>query len=224
VTPLPRLVLASGSPRRRELLGGLGLDFEVRPPATDETPLPGERPEEMVERLAKEKAIARLEPGELVLAADTIVVIDGKILGKPSDATDARSMLATIAGREHEVFTGVALAEIAFGDGLAGRSGFEGDAHPDGDARHSLPRLAFRIARTRVTMRPLSTREIADYVTTGEPLDKAGAYGIQGLGALLVESVNGNYLNVVGLPLPSVADCFADLGWRLLDFRLKPVE
>jgi septum formation protein len=209
-SPLPRLVLASGSPRRRQLLGELGLDFEVRPPATDETALPGERPEEMVERLAREKALARLEPGELVLAADTIVVIGGRILGKPADAEEARSMLGGIAGREHEVFTGVALAEGARFDGF--------DAGGRAQRRAAL-RFAFRLARTRVTMRSLSAEEIADYVATGEPLDKAGAYGIQGLGALLVDSVNGNYLNVVGLPLPAVAECFADLGWRLLDFR-----
>ena len=194
----PRLVLASGSPRRRQLLRDLGLDFEVRPPDADETQLAGETAEAMVMRLARDKALMDLRPGEVHLAADTTVVVDGRVLGKPADAADARSMLSEIAGRDHAVFSGVAVARL------------------DGDGE---PRIASRLVHTRVTMRPLDEREIADYVATGEPLDKAGAYGIQGLGSLLVEAVDGNYLNVVGLPLPTVADCFADLGMKLLDFR-----
>ena len=194
----PRLVLASASPRRQRLLAELGLRFDVRPPEADETPLPNETPAAMVDRLARDKALARLEAGELVLAADTTVAIDGEILGKPVDAADARRMLAAIAGREHEVFTGVAAAML---DGAGGK------------------RLAVRVARTLVRMRALSAAEIADYVATGEPLDKAGAYAIQELGSLLVDSIDGNFTNVVGLPLPTVADCLADLGYRLLDFK-----
>src|SRR5262245_6548678 len=110
---LPRLILASASPRRRELLGGLGLAFEVRPVDLDETPRPGEEPRPYVLRLAREKAAARAAPGELVLAADTIVVLDGELLGKPRDPEDARRTLAKIAGREHTVFTGIALEEPA---------------------------------------------------------------------------------------------------------------
>jgi septum formation protein len=194
----PRLVLASASPRRQRLLADLGLRFEVRPPEADETPLPGEAPETMVERLARDKALTRLDPGEVVLAADTTVAIDGEILGKPLDPADARRMLGVIAGREHEVFTGVAAATR--------------------DAA-GAPRLAVRVARTRVRMRPLTAEEIADYVASGEPLDKAGAYAIQEHGSLLVDSIDGNFTNVVGLPLPTVADCLADLGFRLLEFK-----
>lgn len=193
-----RLVLASSSPRRRQLLAELGLAFEVRPSHADETPLPGEKPEAMVERLARDKALFRVDAGEVVLAADTIVVIDGKILGKPFDTGDAIQMLATLAGRVHDVYTGVAAATLP----------------PDGGAPH----VAVRVACTEVEMRTLTAQEIAAYVATGEPLDKAGAYAIQGLGSLLVESVRGNYTNVVGLPIPTVAACLADLGERLLDF------
>jgi septum formation protein len=193
----PRLVLASSSPRRRRLLAELGLRFEIRSPDTDESPLPDEGPAAMVDRLARAKALAHLVPGELVLAADTTVAIDGEILGKPVDAEDARRMLARIAGREHEVFTGVALATL------------------DGGA----PRCAARVDRTLVRMRPLDDAEIAAYVATGEPLDKAGAYAIQELGTLLVAGITGNFTNVVGLPLPTVASCFSDLGYRLLEYR-----
>ena len=195
---MPRLVLASASPRRRQLLAELGLHFEIRPSDVDESSLPGESPAAMVERLARVKAGARLEPGELVLAADTIVVNDGRILGKPADEADARAMLAAIAGRDHDVFTGVAVAWLA--------------------DRGGEPRVAARVDRTVVRMRALDAGEIAAYVATGEPLDKAGAYGIQGLGALCVASIVGNYTNVVGLPLPTAADCFADLGFALRDF------
>jgi len=191
----PRLVLASSSPRRRQLLGELGLEFEVRPVDADERPLPGEAPAAMVARLAREKALGRIGADELVLAADTIVVIDGAILGKPRDAGDAAAMLARIAGREHEVFTGVALAAEE------GR------------------RAALRVVRTAVRMRALSAAEVASYVASGEPLDKAGAYAIQGWGAVYVEAIVGNYSNVVGLPVPAVAELFAELGFDLARFR-----
>lgn len=189
-----RFVLASASPRRRELLAGLGLDFEVRPVDLDETPQPGESPAACVLRLAESKARARLGDGEIVLAADTIVVIDGRILGKPSDAEEARAMLATLAGRTHEVFTGVALA---CGD--------------------RPPRLAVALDRTLVSVVPLDAAAIDAYVATGEPLDKAGAYAIQGIGALLVARIEGNYTNVVGLPLPTVARLARELGLGLFD-------
>jgi septum formation protein len=190
----PRLVLASGSPRRRELLAALGLDFEVRPADADETPGAGEAPRALVERLAETKARRRALAGELVLAADTIVVIDGAILNKPVDAAEARAMLARISGREHVVWTGVALFD------------------PE------RARLALRSERSRVRMAALTAEETAWYVDTGEPLDKAGAYAIQGIGALFVEAVEGNYGNVVGLPLPVVRALFCDLGYELLDF------
>ncbi len=187
-TDPPRLVLASASPRRRELLRSLGLAPLVRPVDVDETPLPGETAEQCVLRLARAKAAARAEPGELVLAADTLVTLDGELLGKPANADEARAMLARLAGREHLVATGVALR-----DGTDGRT-------------------AAGIARTRVRMAALDAGQIAGYVATGEPLDKAGAYAIQGLGAWWVEAIDGNYSNVVGLPLPLVRRLAAELG------------
>ncbi len=196
---LPALVLASASPRRRELLSGLGIAFTVRPVDLDETPRPGEEPREYVLRLAREKGAARVGPGELVLAADTIVVLDGDLLGKPRDEADARRMLARIAGREHTVLTGVALLEV----GGEGR-------------RAAMPAT---VETSRVRMAAMSEAEIAWYVATGEPLDKAGSYAVQGLGALFVEEVFGNYTNVVGLPLPATHRLFAELGYDLLRFR-----
>ena len=192
---LPSLILASASPRRRELLGGLGLRFTIRAADIDETPLPGEAPGDTVLRLAIGKAAAKAHPGEIVLAADTVVVIDGDLLGKPSDPADARRMLGRIAGREHTVLTAVALDE-------------------PGRDRH-----ASAVASSRVRMAGLTPEEIAWYVETGEPLDKAGSYAVQGIGALFVEEVFGNYTNVVGLPLPLTYRLFRELGYELLDFR-----
>lgn len=194
---LPRVVLASASPRRRELLGALGLDVEIRPADLDETPRPRESPRDLVIRLAQEKADAVVGRGELAIAADTIVVIDGEILGKPIDPADACRALARIAGRVHEVWTGVALVELA-GDG--GR------------------RTVADADRTLVRMASLTSEEIAEYVATGEPLDKAGSYAIQGVGALHVEAIDGNYSNVVGLPLPLVRRLFARLDRDLRGF------
>jgi septum formation protein len=204
-------VLASASPRRRELLGGLGLEFTVRAAAVDETPLPGEAPAACVRRLAQSKAAARIERDELVLGADTVVVLDGEMLGKPRDSADARRMLAAIAGREHTVLTGVALHEAA-GAGPAAADG----GLPEGAAGGAAPgRREAAVEATRVRMAPLSRREIDWYVATGEPMDKAGAYAVQGLGALLVEAVYGNYTNVVGLPLPATGRLFGALGYDI---------
>lgn len=169
--------------------------FTVRAADIDETPRPGEKPRETVIRLAKEKAVERAHPGELVLAADTVVVIDGDLLGKPTDPEDARRMLGRIAGREHTVFTAVTLEE------------------PGRDRRAS------GIETSRVRMAALTPEEIAWYVDTGEPMDKAGSYAVQGIGALFVEEVHGNYTNVVGLPLPLTHRLFRELGYELLDFR-----
>jgi septum formation protein len=194
VATIPELVLASGSPRRRELLEGLGVRFTVRPVDLDESPLPDEDPRDYVLRLAIEKAAARVEPGELVLAADTTVVVDGEILGKPQDDEDARRMLRLLAGREHAVLTGIALN----GSGKAAE-----------------------VDETLVRFAPLSEAEIDWYVATGEPRDKAGAYAIQGLGSLFVEGVEGSYSNVVGLPVPRMYRLFARLGYDLKEFRLQ---
>jgi septum formation protein len=193
------LILASASPRRRELLAGLGLRFTVRAADVDETPRAGEPPAGYVLRLAREKAAAVAKTGQedgLILAADTSVVVDGEILGKPQDGADARRMLRLLSGREHEVLTGVAL--------LADRG-------PE-------TREASHVEASRVRMAALSEEEIAWYAATGEPRDKAGAYAVQGLGSLFVESLAGNYSNVVGLPIPAVYRLFAALGYDLKAF------
>jgi septum formation protein len=196
---LPGLVLASASPRRCELLESLGLAFAVRLPAIDETPRPDEAPNVYVRRLAGEKATSVGRPGELVIAADTIVLVDGMLLGKPVDASDARRMLRLIAGREHTVLSGVAVGEPA------------------------KRRCETIVEATRVRIAPLTDEAIAWYVATREPLDKAGAYAIQGLGAVFVEAVFGSYTNVVGLPLPALRDLVADFAYDLLAFRSEPV-
>lgn len=193
------LVLASSSPRRRELLAGLGLNFAVRPVDLDERPIEGECARDYVLRLARAKAAARVERNELVLAADTVVVLDQDLLGKPVDEADARRMLSRIAGREHYVFTGVALR--------------------CGDSQHEVS----TVEQSRVRIAAITAEEIDWYVSTGEPMDKAGSYAVQGLGALFVEAVFGNYANVVGLPLPTVSRLFAELGRDLLAFRETPI-
>jgi septum formation protein len=177
----PRLVLASQSPRRRELLGQLGLALEVRPAHADESVAPGEPPRDYVLRVARDKA--RAVAGELVLAADTAVVLGGEVLGKPADEADARRMLGALSGTEHEVLTAVVVRRGAPAPAL------ELDA----------------LVATKVRFARLSAREIDWYVATGEPLDKAGAYAIQGAGGAFVLSVEGSVSNVVGLPLAETA-------------------
>ncbi len=173
------LVLASASPRRRQMLAGLGIRFTVHTADVDERPREGETPAAYVERLAASKAetVAQRYPDHWVLAADTVVVRGSTLLGKPADAAAARAMLAELAGRRHDVFTGVCL-------------------------RHRRRRSCHRFhCRTGVWFHDLDSRLIAAYVATGEPLDKAGGYGIQGMGGCLVERIEGSYTNVVGLPL-----------------------
>jgi len=181
VPPLP-LVLASASPRRAELLRLAGFAFTVAHADVDETPHPGEPAATYVRRLAEEKAAAVADghPGAVVLGADTTVVVDGDILGKPADDGEAAAMLRRLQGRAHEVLTGVAVVA------------------PDG--RNSA------VAETRVWMAPMSEAEIAAYVASGEPRDKAGAYGIQGRAARFVTRIDGSYPNVVGLPVALVHD------------------
>ncbi|MEM6705596.1 MAG: Maf family protein [Acidobacteriota bacterium] len=188
-----QLVLASGSPRRRELLQSLGLDFVVRPSDIDETPRVGETADTLVRRLAKEKAAHEIHRGEAVLAADTVVVLGDDILGKPEDPANARRMLTALQGRTHVVHTGIALA---LGPDEAQCSG--------------------EVVTTRVRLAAMTDAEIDWYAGTGEPDDKAGSYAIQGQGALFVESIDGNYTNVVGLPLPNVYQLFRRAG---LDLR-----
>jgi septum formation protein len=185
------LTLASQSPRRRELLAGLGIALEVRPADTDESVLPGEAPRAYVARVAREKA--RAVPGEVVLAADTAVVLGDTILGKPRDAADAARMLRALSGTTHEVLTGVCVRRGAPGAPLE---------------REAL-------VSTAVRFRALSEQEIAWYVATGEPLDKAGAYALQGAGGVLVESVAGSVSGVVGLPLTESVALLAAAGFPL---------
>lgn len=183
------LILASQSPRRRELLGGLGLPFRVLAPEIDERMDRALSPDQLVERISLEKAQAAqvlAGPEAIIIAADTVVTLDGAVLGKPRDEADAVRMLAALSGRRHHVYTGLTV--------------LRGDA---ADTGHEVAEVSFRA---------LTSQEILDYVSTGEPLDKAGAYGIQGYGALLVEGIRGDYFNVVGLPLCRLGRMLAQFG------------
>lgn len=189
-----RLVLASGSPRRRELLEGLGLSFDVIATNIDESVLEGEEPVPYVHRLSLAKACAASDvlddDGAFVIAADTTVDLDGRILGKPADADEARAMLRDLAARTHLVHTGVTVA-------LDGRTATE-------------------VTTTEVTFVALSPAEIEWYITTGEPFDKAGGYGMQGAAGVFVESLHGSVSNVIGLSLTSLAALTRSLGLDLL--------
>jgi nucleoside triphosphate pyrophosphatase len=184
----PRVILASASPRRRELLALVGIPHVVEPADIDESYRDGEEAAEHAERLAREKAetIASRNPDAIVIAADTIVVIEGLVLGKPRDEADAERMLRMLAGQTHVVLTGVAVAR-----GERMRSGIES---------------------VRVTFRPLTRARIRAYIATREPMDKAGAYGIQGYGATLVERIDGDYFAVMGLALARMTDLLGELG------------
>jgi septum formation protein len=177
-----KFILASASPRRRELLASIGLEFDVMPSHVPEVHREGEAPEEYVARLSRDKAhaLASEHPSRWVIAADTTVLLGDQLLEKPADAEDAKRMLATIAGQTHIVYTGITLenAEREYRD--------------------------TRVAESEVRMLPLSPREIEWYVATGEPLDKAGAYAVQGIGAMFIDSIHGSYTNVVGLPLATL--------------------
>ena len=189
----PPTVLASSSPRRRELLARLGVQFEVAVSGADENIFIAKTPDEMVVELALRKAaaVANLKSAGLVLGADTTVVLGGECLGKPADAAEAVSHLKRLRGRTHQVFTGVALIDAGAGSHV------------------------FRSVRSDVAFRLLSDSEIAYYVATGEPMDKAGAYGIQGLGRNVIEAVEGCFNNVIGLPLCAVLELFARLDPRI---------
>jgi septum formation protein len=178
------LILASASPRRRDLLAACGIPFQIIPSMIDEHPLLDEPAETYVQRLALAKAesVARHHPDAVVLGADTIVAIDGLLLGKPQSLDEARQMLNRLCGREHKVLTGVAVVTTR----MAGRYG---------------DRSAQGMVASRVLMRHFTAATIEWYIATGEPLDKAGAYAVQGLGGALVERVEGSYTNAVGLPL-----------------------
>ena len=189
MTPVPaRIVLASQSPRRRELLSLIGIPHDVQPADLDESVLPGEMPREHAERLARSKAeaIALREPAAAIIGSDTIVVLDGCILGKPVDAADAKGMLERLSGRTHTVLTAVAVAHRG--------------------------RTVSGVESVEVTFRPLSAQQIEAYIATGEPMDKAGAYGIQGYGAVIVERVHGDYFAVMGLALGRLVGLLDEVG------------
>jgi septum formation protein len=187
-----KLILASGSPRRAEVLRNAGFAFEVAATRVDETRQAKEDASAYIRRLAEAKARAAgacVDADALVIGADTVVVVDGLVLGKPTAAEEARQMLARLAGRAHEVLTGLAVIRT-----------------PGGQAR-------IEQECTRVTFAPVRTKEIEEYIASGEPFDKAGAYAIQGLGGRFVTRVEGCYFNVVGLPLARLYRLLRELGW-----------
>ena len=187
----PELVLASQSPRRRELLALIGLAHEVRPADIDESYLEGETPEEHCERLARGKASAlagQVNRDAVIIGSDTIVVVDGLVLGKPADAADAMRMLRMLSGRSHTVLTAVAVARGA--------------------------RLESAVERVSVSFRAIDDGEIAAYIATREPMDKAGAYGIQGYGATIVSRIEGDYFAVMGLALNLLVRLLGRVGLR----------
>jgi nucleoside triphosphate pyrophosphatase len=190
-----KVVLASASPRRRELLTLIGIPHEVRPANIDESYRAGETPLEHVERLAREKAAAIDAPDAVTIGSDTIVVVDGDVLGKPRDRRHAHIMLERLSGRSHVVMTAVAVRW-------------------HGELRSTAEQVG-------VTFRALEDDEIERYIDTGEPMDKAGAYGIQGYGATIVERVDGDYFSVMGLPLNRLAGLLRELGLR---YEFGPVS
>lgn len=190
---LPQIVLASSSPRRQELLRQIGIPFVVQVSTFEEDNSLNLIPQELTVWQAKQKAfgvfyecLQQNRPADLIIGADTVVVLNGEVFGKPKDESEAKAMLTRLAGREHQVITGVAVVK-------------------DG-------KVSTDFSETQVWFRPLSQEEIEEYVETGEPLDKAGAYAIQGIGALLVEKISGSYDNVVGLPLNTLAKCCHKVG------------
>ena len=186
----PRIVLASSSPRRRDLLAMIGITHEVIPADIDEAYFPGEEPRAHALRLAQQKAasIAARNPTAIVVGADTIVVVDGAVLGKPLSAADAGRMLRILSGRTHVVYTAVAVQRAAS--------------------------AASAVEAVTVTFRALSDAEIAAYIDTGEPMDKAGAYGIQGFGATIVDRIEGDFFAVMGLPLGQMVRLMGKIGAR----------
>lgn len=189
---MKRLILASASPRRRELIERLGYPVDVMVSRADESIIPGESPESFAVRVAMGKAeevAARVPAGGIVLGMDTVVVLGGQQMGKPDSPIEARDMLEKLSGRSHEVLTGVGIVDMCSG------------------------RRIRKMARTEVTFKSLTSAEIERYIAGGEPLDKAGAYGIQGVASLFVERINGCYYNVVGLPLNLLYETLLECGF-----------
>jgi nucleoside triphosphate pyrophosphatase len=189
-----KIVLASASPRRKELLEKLGLEFTVEPSNSDENIQPGVDPHELAKSLSREKArlVARNHRDALVIAADTFILLDGMVLGKPASETEARELLEEMNGRQHSVITGFTVME-AMSNKVISES-----------------------VETEVYIRKMTLQEIDSYVKTGEPLDKAGAYAIQGLGSVIVERIEGDYFNVIGLPLSALAESLKEFGVYIL--------
>ncbi|SEG33768.1 nucleoside triphosphate pyrophosphatase [Paenibacillus sp. UNC499MF] len=195
-----KLILASSSPRRRELLKGMGLDFEIISSDADETVEESLSPREIVETLAvrKAEAVADALPGSyapdrtVIIGSDTIVVLDGEVLGKPKDERDALRMLFALQGRTHEVYSGVACMSADRGN------------------------VSVRHRRTKVAMKQMDEERILRYIATGEPSDKAGSYAIQGIGATLIEGIEGDYFNVVGLPVSLLSEMLEPFGIRVI--------
>lgn len=186
-----KIILASTSPRRKHILESVGIEFEIIPPCSDESLLDNENPKDYVLRLATEKALSvakDLEDKSLIIGADTAVVVGDAILGKPSDAKEAIDMLNKISGRTHSVLTAFSIVE------------------PKNCILHS------EVVTTMVDVKTLEPQEIQGYIKTGEPMDKAGAYGIQGIGAFMIKRISGSYTNVVGLPLVEVLEAIKKLG------------
>lgn len=215
-TASPRVVLASASPRRADILRQLGIDHDSCPAAVDESPIPGEAPDTHVERLARAKAEAvagavasgsngprgdkRAEP-TLVIGGDTVVVLDGEILGKPRSEDQAVAMLSALAGREHVVFSGLAVVES------------------QGPAR--TLRVASSVVASTVRFRAFDTGHASAYVATGEPMDKAGAYGVQRLGSALVSGMDGDFFAVMGMSVAALVELLERLGWR---YEFGPIK
>ncbi|HSE37082.1 MAG TPA: Maf family protein [Blastocatellia bacterium] len=193
----PRIILASASPRRAELLKQIGVEFELASSQAEERPHPDETPADYTIRIARAKviAVAREREAGLVIGADTVVVLDGHLIGKPATPADAHRLLRQLSGRWHAVLTGVALYDV--------------------ESRHEVADYE----KTLVKFAQLSDAEIDWYVRTGEPMDKAGAYGIQGLGGLFIDEIAGNYYNVVGLPIPLVYRLARRLGYSFVPQR-----
>ncbi|MBO8172540.1 MAG: septum formation inhibitor Maf [Bacillaceae bacterium] len=189
-----RIILASSSPRRKQLMEGMGLNFDVIPSRVDETVSEDLEPSEIVETLALRKAseVAERVGGGIVIGSDTVVVLDGNVLGKPRDESHAFDMLNRLQGRTHLVYSGLAVIDNGTGRQISG---------------HCV---------TRVHMKSLSPRKIKKYIDSGEPLDKAGSYAIQGIGATLIDFIEGDYFNVVGLPVSLLADYLEELGIDVL--------
>jgi nucleoside triphosphate pyrophosphatase len=191
-----RLILASTSPRRKHLLESLGIRFDVIAPDIDEHRHPNEEPFDYVVRIARAKAESAVVADAVVVAADTVVVIDGQVLGKPGHPEEAKTMLRRLGGVTHEVLTGVAVARLT-----------------------DIVQVLTAVESILVKFLPMTDDEIADYVATGEPMDKAGAYALGGLGAIYVEAVHGSPSGVIGLPVHTTARLLRSLGVDLLSFR-----